>query len=230
MPWEVIGRLAGNNLFPALSRFAHGPRDHFAVKVRVARSVILPLGAAAVIGLAMGAPLLVGALYDHRYLAVGWMAQLMAVGLWITILQSSADRALLALGHARPLAITNAVNTVLTIACAFLGHYLGASWIRPGGEDFAIQGFILGVAAGNLGGHLVVQTALRRCGVRIVAQDLKYTLVVITVAAIGLTVPKRIVPMLHPQHAKLVSYAWGALVIGIVCAWSGLRAFKWMKR
>jgi O-antigen/teichoic acid export membrane protein len=231
MPWEVISRLAGNNLFPALSRFAHGPRDEFAKKVRIARSVILPMGAAAVIGLAMGAPLLVGALYPYRYIAIGWMAQLMAVGLWITILQSSADRALLALGHARPLAITNAVNTVFTIVCAFAGHYIGSHFMEANGVDnYAIQGFILGVALGNLGGHIVVQTALRRCGVRILAQDVKYTLVVVAVAAIGVGVPKRIVPMLHPQHTRLLSYGWGALVIGIVCAWSGLRALKWMKR
>src|SRR5438270_10443847 len=148
----------------------------------------------------MGAPLLVVSLYDYRYLAVGWMAHLMAVGLWITILQSSADRALLALGHARPLAITNGVNTVLTVTCAFLGHFLGSHWVQANGDDFAIQGFILGVATGNLGGHIVVQIALRRCGVRILAQDIKYSLVVLIVALIGLGVPKRVVPMLHPHH------------------------------
>jgi O-antigen/teichoic acid export membrane protein len=230
MPWEVISRLAGNSLFPALARFSQGPRKDFADKVRLARSVILPMGAAAVIGLAMGAPLLVGALYDFRYLPVGWMAQLMAVGLWVTILQSSADRALLALGHARPLAITNSVNACLTVVFAFVGNYVGHHFVQANGDTYALQGFILGVAVGNVGGHVVIQTALRRCGINILVQDLKYTLVVLAIAVVGLGVPKRVIPMLHPHHAKLVSYAWGAMIIGIVCAWSGLRALKWMKR
>ncbi len=230
MPWEVISRLAGNSLFPALSRCADGPRDVFARKVRTARSVILPMGAAAVIGLVLGAPPLVSLLYDHRYLAIGWMAQFLAIGLWVTILQSSADRALLALGQARPLALTNLVNMTLTVACSIAGYAIGRGFHAADGTNFAIQGFILGVASGNVGGHLVVQAALKRNGISIYRQDLAYTLIMAVIAGVGLFVARRLVPMVHPHDARLLHVAWGGLVIGSVCLWSGLRVLKWMKQ
>ena len=138
------------------------------------------------------------------------MAQFMAVGLWITILQSSADRALLALAHARPLALTNFVNMVATIIFAFLGHRIGLNF----GPKGPIEGFILGVAVGNLGGHLVVQAALAARGISIRAQDLTYTLLLLGIVAVGLMLPRLLIPAFHVQKTAPIALACGLTVTG----------------
>ena len=225
MPVELISRLAAVSLFPALARAAELGRDELGRKLRRARGVILPLGIAAVIGLAFGAPQFVALLYPGKFQQTGWMAQLMAVGLWITILQSSADRTLLALAHARPLALTNAVNMVATIVFAFLGHHLGAHF----GARGPVQGFILGVAVGNLGGHLVVQAALAIRGIGIYMQDLSYSLLLIAIGATGFLLPKLLGPLFHVHHLLWLELSCGLLVTACTCLWAGLRALKWMR-
>jgi O-antigen/teichoic acid export membrane protein len=230
MPQEVISRLTGSTLFPAFAKSALGPRDEFSRIVRKARSVILPLGVTAVVGLALGAPLFVAKFYNIRFVAVGWMAQLMTIGLWITILQSSADRALLALGDAHVLAAMNFANMVITIIGGLAGFYFGVHMHGPNGTTYGVQGLILGVAAGNLGGHMVIQAALARRKVWIYWQDLKYTLFTLGITVIGLVVPKLIVPREHLNHPKVMDLIWGLFVIGIVGSWSTLRAWKWVRK
>jgi O-antigen/teichoic acid export membrane protein len=230
MPWEVISRLSASTLFPAFAHSAPGPRDEYARIIRRARRVVLPLGITAVVGMALGAPLFVEIFYDHRYLPVGWMAQLMAIGLWITILQTSADRALLAMGDAHVLAGTNFANMVVTIIGACSGFYIGTHFHSPYGGSYGIQGLILGVAAGNLGGHMVVQAALARRNIWIYWQDLGYTLLAVGVTFVGLIVPKLIVPKEHPAHPKRLDFVWGVTVISIVGTWATLRAWKWVRK
>ncbi len=225
MPNELISRLSQVSLFPALARSAELGGDELSRKLLRARGVILPLGVAAVIGLAFGAPLFVATLYPKIFQETGWMAQFMAVGLWITILQSSADRALLALAHARPLALTNAVNMVATVIFAFLGHFIGSRF----GPNGPVQGFILGVAVGNLGGHIVIQTALAMRGISIRMQDLSYTLLLLGIGAIGFGLPKLVIPLLHTQKTTQVELTCGLLVTAATCVWAGLRALKWMR-
>lgn len=225
MPTELIARLSAVSLFPALSRAAELGRDELRRKLLRARGVILPLGIAAVIGTAFGAPIFVAVLYPGKFQQTGWMAQFMAVGLWITILQASADRTLLALAHARPLALTNFTNMCATIVFAFLGHHIG----RHFGERGPVEGFILGVAVGNLGGHLVVQAALALRGISIYTQDLLYTLLLLGIGTLGIALPKLLNPMLHVHHAQTLELTCGLLVTAVTCAWAGLRALKWMR-
>jgi O-antigen/teichoic acid export membrane protein len=217
MPVELIGRLSQMSLFPALARSAELGHDELRRKLLAARSVILPMGVAAVIGLALGAPIAVRILYPDKFQDAGWMTQLMAVGLWLTILQASADRTLLAMGSARPLAVCNFVNMAATIAFAFLGHYVGGRY------GFAVQGFILGVAVGNLGGHLVIEAALAARGIWIYAQDAEYTLILIGVFVVGMLVPRL------ARNAYAVAVTWHLLVIAMTCAWAGMRMWKRMR-
>src|SRR5207302_10493642 len=104
--------------------------------------------------------------------------------LWLTILQASADRTLLALGSAKPLALCNFVNMVATVGFAFLGYNLGGRW------GYGVQGFILGVAVGNLGGHLVIEVALAMRRISIYAQDAEYTLILVGIFVAGMLLPR----------------------------------------
>ena len=227
MPTELISRLSAVSLFPALSRAAELGSEELRKKLLKARAVILPMGIAAVVGTAFGAPVFVALLYPGKFQQTGWMAQFMAVGLWITILQSSADRTLLALAHARPLALTNFVNMVATIIFAFVGHSLGRHF---GDRDRGpVQGFILGVAVGNLGGHIVVQAALALRNISIYAQDLFYSLMLVGIGTIGIVLPRLLGPMFHVRSMQALELYCGLLVAGITGVWAGWRALKLMR-
>ena len=223
MPVELIARLAHMSLYPALARSAELGPDELSRKLRMARGVILPLGIAAVLGLAVGAPLFIAILYPNKFGAAGWMAQVMAVGLWMTVLQASAERTLPAMGNNKPLAISNFVNMTATIAFAFLGHHVGGRY------GYAVQGFILGVAVGNLGGHLVVQAALAMRGVWIYRQDAGYTLLLVAIFACGIIVPRVLGPMLQPKDGKILALAWGPIVIAVTCVWALQRMWRRMR-
>ena len=221
MPIELIGRLAGVSLFPALARSAELGHEELRQNLLRARSVILPLGISAVMGLGLGAPLFVYVVYPGKFQDVGWMARYMSVGLWITILQLSSDRTLLAMGHAKSLAMANGVNMVATISFALAGIAIGQRL------QHAMPGFILGVALGNLAGHMVIQSELRRHGVSIYLQDLRYTLLLVLIGAAGLLLPK--LPLVRPEHAQTFKFAVGLAVVTGTCLWTAHRAWKWMR-
>jgi O-antigen/teichoic acid export membrane protein len=223
MPVELIARLSQMSLFPALARSAELGHDELRRKLLAARAVILPMGIAAVIGLALGAPIAVAILYPDKFQDAGWMTQMMSVGLWLTILQASADRTLLALGTARPLAICNAVNMGATIGFAFLGHYVGGQY------GYAVQGFILGVAVGNLGGHLVIEAALAVRNISIYRQDAGYTALLIAIFAIGELGPRLFAANPSAHAAKSIAISWHLLVIAAASGWAGLRMLKRMR-
>jgi O-antigen/teichoic acid export membrane protein len=222
MPMELIARLAHMNLYPALARSAELGRDELARKLRMARGVILPLGIAAVVGLAFGAPLAVWILYPQKFGDAGWMAQFMSAGLWLTILQASAERTLPAMGNQRPLALANFVNMAATIGFAFLGHHVGKRY----GTTAAVEGFILGVAAGNLGGHLVVQASLAMRGVSIYRQDFLYSAMLAIVFACGVIVPRALGPMMSPRAAHALAVTWHLTVIAVTSVWASLRMLR----
>ena len=119
----------------------------------------------------------------------------------ITILQQSAERTFPAMGNQRPLALANFINMAATIGFAFLGHHLGSRF----GTTGAVEGFILGVAAGNLGGHLVVQASLAMRGISIYRQDFLYTALLAIVFACGVIVPRALGPIMSPRAAHALA-------------------------
>lgn len=183
LPGAVCWQLSSVVLFPALASSARRRPDELGTKIRMARNVILPGSLVAMLCVVLGAPVLFGYLYDRRYDGAAWISQGLAVGAWFGILQMSADRALLALGDSRALALSNAVKLVVTGATSVLGFaFLG------------LAGFILGLATGSIAGHAVVQWALRRHGIRLIGQDTRYTLLAMGIGAFGAVVPRIVAP------------------------------------
>jgi O-antigen/teichoic acid export membrane protein len=218
MPIELISRLSAVSLFPALARSAEFGAEPLTRKLLSARAVILPLGVAAVIGLAFGAPPFAHFFYTGRFDGVGRMAQCMAVGLWFTILQLSSDRTLLALGHSRSLAMANAINMVGTIVFAFAGLAAGRHLHYP------VEGFILGVALGTCMGHLVIQEELSRFGIGIYLQDARYTALLIIIAAIGWGVPQLGTAVWGANHQFQLQLIMGIVVVGGSSIWAAAKA------
>jgi hypothetical protein len=149
----------------------------------------------------------------------------MAVGAWGAILQATADRTFLAIGRTKPLAFSNAANMIVTIVGAFAGNYLGEHYFN----HHPLEGFILGVAAGNFAGLLVVQIAMARIAVPIHRQDFAYTLIVAFGTAAGLWLRQPLARLL-PQHHGLAPQALSAvLVVGAAFAWAAARIWRWIK-
>ncbi len=169
---ELANRLTGSILFPALSSIARDNRTALHDRLLRARAVILSGAFFATLGVVLAGPWFFQFLYDFRYSHAVWMAPITAGCVWVSLLQTSADRALLAVGDSRSIAFSNAANLVGTIAFCLLGYWL-----------YELPGFVAGVGLGNVAGHVVVQIAMARHGLPVHMQDARYTVALAVVVA-----------------------------------------------
>ncbi|MFT4539656.1 MAG: O-antigen/teichoic acid export membrane protein [Planctomycetota bacterium] len=161
LPQIVGGMLTGTVQYPVLARYAREDPAGLPARVLELRKGLLQSATFALLGVALISPAFFRIAYDYRYAAGEWMTPLMTISAWFLLLQVTADRALLAVGDTRSLALTNlAAFALKVVGC----HY--------GFQGWGVPGFIIGVTLGTLAGHLVVQAALRRHSIRIMRQDL----------------------------------------------------------
>jgi len=104
-------------------------------------------------------------LYDLRYANAGSIVQLSAIPVFVMMLTATADRALLAVGNSRGLAVVHAVRLCVSVPVC-MGAYVLAG----------LPGFILGIAAGGLAGHGVVLWMLRGYCKGLIWQDVRFSL------------------------------------------------------
>ncbi|MEI7657136.1 MAG: oligosaccharide flippase family protein [Phycisphaerae bacterium] len=178
IPFDICSRLAAQVQFPALTAVFRRDPARLSDRLLESRAMILSVAQFGVAGVVVVSPAFFALCYDDRYAQAAVFAPMMAWATWISILQASADRALLASGDTRSLALSNAANFAVTIA-ASVGGFLAAG----------MTGFIVGVGVGNLAGHAVVHVALRRVGVRLLRQDLAFTGSLALATAVGAALP-----------------------------------------
>jgi O-antigen/teichoic acid export membrane protein len=130
---SVVSNLAGSVLFPLLAHQARNDTQSYVRALTEARAVILKGALFLLTGLALLSPALFHLLYDQRYAEAAWMAQLLTVPMWIWMLMLSADRAVLAVGDSRSLALSNAASLLTKLAACYAGFHF-----------FELPGFILG--------------------------------------------------------------------------------------
>ncbi len=161
---QLFERLTSSVLLPALAGIGRRRPDDFRGAFVAGRGALLSGGALGCAGAVLFAPLFFETLYDPRYHDAGWMAQLLAVGLWFWLLESTSTAGLLARGHTVPLAGANTANLLITVIAAPLGFYYAG-----------VSGFILGWGLGNLAGLVVIQMSLWRLEGALAGQDLAFT-------------------------------------------------------
>jgi O-antigen/teichoic acid export membrane protein len=164
LPPMMALSFTGQLLFPLLAHHSRNDAKAYEQALFTARRVILEGGWFLFAGLVLVSPAFFHALYKPTFWGAIRMTQLLVVAMWGWVLVLSADRALLAVGDSRTLAISNAASFLAKLGACTLGLHLGG-----------MPGFILGLAAGNLAGHVPVVLALRRRGVNILPQDFRYT-------------------------------------------------------
>lgn len=109
---NVFVRLNNSILFPYVASRGEARREDLKREVKVTRIRFL-CASAALIGLLAGiADLLVSFLFDARFQAAGWMASLLLIGAWFSILASTAESSLLGLGRPQAATVANSVKLV----------------------------------------------------------------------------------------------------------------------
>lgn len=172
LPNLLGGQVISAVLLPALAAAHREGQAQLVAAYARSKRVILSVHLLVTLGLALYGPAFFLILYDARYADASWIIQLVMVTIWFQYLEMASSRALLAVGDARSLAAVSFAKLVTTAITSIVGWELGGK-----------VGFILGLAAGAMVGHLVVTHRLHQRGIPSLGQDLRATAIA---AAIGL--------------------------------------------
>jgi O-antigen/teichoic acid export membrane protein len=213
MPATALSRMASSVYFPVYSRLHNSGRDLGSAFGRVRRPALL-LAGWMIAGLAGGGEAAVRLLYDERYVEAGWIIQLLALGSWFTVLESTNGAALLARGQANWVAAGNAgklVGMVLLIPLGFaLGGFVGA---------------VAGLAASDVFKYAVSAFAATRAGLRGWPEDLRLSAWVFATAWLSW----RLAALVEQAGAARLTVAL-AVLLAVTLAWAPLAAAHWRAR
>lgn len=213
LPVLITGQVVSWVLLPALSESFRGDRAGFFDRVHHARRSLNALGVLMIAGTGIAAPGFFYLLYDPRYHDAGWMVQLSMLPTWFFFLQETSIRVQLAMGDARAQMLANVARLAGTVPGALAGYHLGAEYLGDG-----LPGLILGLTLGSVIGYAAVAWGLAQKGLRIVASDLRWTLVASLVGVLGGVTPWLVGPRAGVD-AELISMAIGAIVLGPYAVW-----------
>jgi O-antigen/teichoic acid export membrane protein len=164
LPPTVALSFTGNLLFPLLANHSRTDSKAYERALFSARKIILEGSWFLLAGLALVAPAFFRTIYKPEYADAAWMTQLLTMAMWTWTLVLSADRAVLAVGESHTLAFSNAASVLGKVVACLAGYHFAG-----------VVGFILGLAVGNLAGHVPIVLALRRRGAHVLKQDVPYT-------------------------------------------------------
>lgn len=123
-PRTLIKRLSTTIIFPAISLKNELPRAELKQKIAKQRRLLLIGGAAMLAILVCTGDLVVGALYDKRYIDATWMMPILCAGIWFVILFYTLSPALLAVGQPKFVAFSNFTSFIVIALGMPIGfHY-----------------------------------------------------------------------------------------------------------
>ncbi|MEM8641835.1 MAG: oligosaccharide flippase family protein [Cyanobacteria bacterium P01_G01_bin.54] len=175
IPRALIKRLSSQILFPAISRKQDLPRDQLRRRFRRQRWKIL-LGSVALLSLLISfGDLVIGLLYDDRYLAATWMMPILCAGTWFVVLFYTLSPALLALGQPKFIAFSNFVSFAVIAFGVPLAHRL-----------FDLPGAVTVISFSDLLPYFMLLWGLARQQLLCLVQDLLSSLLLVGMVAIFL--------------------------------------------
>jgi O-antigen/teichoic acid export membrane protein len=212
VPVDTIQKIGGAVAFPALCRVRERQGNLQSAYSRL-RSPML-VGGGAVLGfLTLAAPTLIQILYPSRYWAAGWIMQLVAVGLWFQVIQSTNQMAVLAIGLPKVLALGNLTKIAVIAAALPVGYHF---WGFPGA--------LVAMALVEIPKYFFEAVQVRRQGLQGWAIELGLTLAVglCAATALGLHVWNPTIGGLVWTKLGLAALLWGGLWIPLGF-WAGRR-------
>ena len=213
MPRDFSVSLLEQVLYPLLAEKARQGHEQMKQTLGKARRVVLPFAMFSLLGVVLGSQLFFTYLYKEDYHAAGWIAQWLCLSVWLTVLRSSVDRALLAMGDSRTQAASELAKLLATVAACLVGYH-----------HWQLKGFIAGLAAGALAGHAVVVWQLCKHGIARVGEDLRYTAWLLALGLLGVTAPRYLYPHVWPGASLLtVTLLVAAVILGATGVWVAMR-------
>jgi O-antigen/teichoic acid export membrane protein len=193
LPSVALQNLANTVTFPLYSR-VHADGEDIQPVYRNARWIIMMLGGWSVAGLCSGGPTIIHLLYESPFYEAGWIVQVLAVGGWFAVIESTNSAAILAKGHA----LWNAMSSV--------GKLVGmAIFIPLGFSQAGFVGAVMGYAASDMVKYLVSAVFARVVGLRPFRQDLVATAMIAGSTAAGLLAIRAL--SLESIHPVLEAFA-----------------------
>jgi O-antigen/teichoic acid export membrane protein len=148
---QVVSEMSRSILFPIYSRSAEMGTEHLRTQTLRLRLALLALSLPPLWGLILVAPEFIEFLYDDRYIAAGWMLQLLGVGGIILCVIQPVEAVFLASGDSfRHMIIQFARLVTMSAAMAVGGYHYGAT------------GIILGFVAASILHYPVLAIMVRR--------------------------------------------------------------------
>lgn len=173
MPAQAIGRVAHGVFFPIYSRVHNSGERLGAVFARARRPLLIAAGWM-IAGLIGGGQAAVNLLYDRRYQEAGWIVEVLALGSWFFVLESTNGAALLARGQANWTAASNG------------GKLAGMILFIPLGYSIAgFPGAVVGLVTSEVLKYAVSAWAAVRANLEGWQQDLRLTVWVFATAWLG---------------------------------------------
>lgn len=165
IPRTVVDQLGMSVLQPAFAESTRRGPGFFAGAFFRAREPVLLAGLLMALVIAIASPLFFEAFYDTRYADATWLGQLLAVHVWISVLDVPTSKALLGQGHSRAEAAGNLAGSIVSVIGSIVGyHYSG------------LGGFVIGAVGGATIGHVVKVLQMGSLRRRILTSDARYCL------------------------------------------------------
>ena len=191
IPRQVILSFCANIVFPFVSKLVHLPRAEFFGLVLKYRQTVLLAAAGLLAVVVTTGDLFIVHVYDSRYHSAAWIVPILAVGLWHTLLYTTTNSCLFAVGKPQYV-----VSGYLCSSIAIIG------FIPIAFHQWGLLGAVWTVALSDVPMYFVILYGLAREGMYPVMQDLKMTLVFLV--ALGTLVLLRLAAGIPFPHAVLL--------------------------
>lgn len=166
MPRQIIIAFSNRVAFPFVATISHLPRPEFRKAVLHYRRFVLLASAIMLALVVNSSDIFLRDIYDRRYRDAAWMAPVLALGLWHTILYSTTGPCLVTLGKLR-YTVTGYVLTALVIL--LLVPVIFHRW--------GMAGAVWTIAFSDVWVYFASLYGLRREGLSSLKQDFQMTIV-----------------------------------------------------
>jgi O-antigen/teichoic acid export membrane protein len=187
-------------VFPSWMKAFRVKDGGYAQRVLRSRQTLLSIGIAGVVGVVTIVPFFLQVLYADRYQGAASIAQLLCIAYWFESLRASATSALLVHGDSRALSGSNFMILIVKVPACWYGFQI-----------YGLEGFLLGIALGNLAGLLRLHQRLRSHGIHLFFQDLRGTLLVALFGGTGYLVAEYAIKLPLPEGLLIA----GGSVLGL---------------
>jgi O-antigen/teichoic acid export membrane protein len=176
LPQAIISQLAGQVMFPIVSKLTDLPREILREKILDKRQFVLAGIGLIVIFLTCFGDLLVLNLYDDRYAQASWMLPILALGIWPYLLFETSRQSLMAIGKPEYQAYGQFLKSLHVLIGLPLGFYL-----------LGLPGIIIVIALNDIELYGVITYALWQEKLGCFKQDIKATALLLITLALILT-------------------------------------------